>query len=94
MAVDLRLGDSFHTARRAGPAHREDPDMKERSDNKAHQQSLQGRHVRPLEPPVEAEKKREPLGPSLEGEGGNEWDELPGSVDGESRSARHSRAVL
>lgn len=48
--------------------------MKERSDNKTHQQRFQGRHVRPLAAPVEAEKRGEPFGPNLEGESGNEWD--------------------
>ena len=48
--------------------------MKERNDNKTHQQRFQGRHARPLSPPVEAEKQGVPFGPDLEGGGGNEWD--------------------
>ena len=48
--------------------------MKERNDNKTHQQRFQGRHTRPLASPVEVEKKGEPFGPSLDGESGNEWD--------------------
>ena len=75
MAVDLQYGGNFRPGRRAGPSIRKGPDMKERNDNKAHQQRFQGRHVRPQAPPVEAEKKGEPFGPNLEGESGNEWDE-------------------
>lgn len=48
--------------------------MKERNDNKTHQQRFQGRHARPDAPPVEAEKKGEPFGPDLDGGSGNEWD--------------------
>lgn len=69
--------------------------MKERSDNKTHQQKVQGRHVRPLASPVEAEKKGEPFVPSLEGERervGRE--ERPVSVHGEGRSTRVSRWAL
>jgi hypothetical protein len=95
MAVDLLYGGSFHTARRAGPALREDPDMKERSDNKAHQQRFQGRHVRPPAPPVEAEKKGEPFGPNLEGASGNEWDKKNVPVPStEKAGSRHSRSAL
>lgn len=48
--------------------------MKERSDNKTHQQRFQGRHVRPLAAPAETEKPGEPFGPNLDGASGNEWD--------------------
>jgi hypothetical protein len=48
--------------------------MKERNDNKTHQQRFQGRHARPVAPPVEVGKKGEPFGPELDGGSGNEWD--------------------
>ena len=54
--------------------------MKERNDNKTHQQRFQGRHARPLAPPVEPEKKGEPFGPDLDGASGNEWDKKSAEV--------------
>ena len=69
--------------------------MKERSDNKTHQQRFQGRHVRPLAPPLEAEKKGEPLGPNLEGESGNERDRKNVLVPStEKAGSRYSRWAL
>lgn len=77
MAVDLHRGGSILSGVGRGPSIREEPEMKERTDNKTHQQRFQGRHVRPLAPPVEAEKKGEPFGPNLEGESERDRKSVP-----------------